>query len=113
MWPRFVELGIGFWLLASPWVLGQASGGLDLHRFVGGAAIIALSLVSHWRPLRRAHLVEIPIAAWILGVAFFTTVHPAPAVVQSDILAALFLLNFAIIPSSANLPPCSWRRFAS
>jgi hypothetical protein len=113
MWPRVVEFVIGVWLMASPLVLAQSSAAdvSQINRLVCGAAIVALSVLSFWRPLRKAHLVEIPIAIWMLGFAYFTSAHPAPALVQSDLLAALFLLNFAIIPSQANLPPVSWRRF--
>ena len=76
-----------------------------------GAAIVFLSALSFWRGTKIAHLAEIPIGLWILGFAYFGSTYPASTVVQSELLAALFLLNFAIIPSQANFPPRSWRDF--
>jgi hypothetical protein len=115
MWPRVVEIAIGAWLSASPWVLsnnGLASA-LHINDLVCGLAIVLLSALSFWPKFGRVHLAEIPIGLWILGFAYFGSSHPAPAVVQSEILSALFLLNFAIIPSQANRPPLSWRGFVT
>jgi len=113
MWPRVVEIVIGLWLLSSPWVLAHnpAESAWHLNGLICGSAIVLLSVLSFWPASKKAHLAEIPIALWVLGFAYFGSMHPAPAVVQSDLLAALFLLNFAVIPSQANLPPNSWRKF--
>ena len=113
MWPRIVEFVLGSWLLGSPWVLAKMPMAefWRSNSFVCGLAIVALSALSFWRPLQKVHLAEILIAGWLIGVAYVTATHPASALVQSDILVGLFLLNFAIIPSEANRPPVSWRTF--
>ena len=113
MWPRVAEIVIGFWLLTSPWVLAQNSavGPWHFNGLICGSAIVLLGGLSFRPGWRKAHLAEIPIGLWIIGFAYFGSTQPAPAVVQSDLLTALFLLNFAIIPSPANLPPGSWREF--
>lgn len=113
MWPRVAEIVIGLWLLTSPWVLVQNSavGAWHINGLICGSAIVVLGGLSFRPGWRKAHLAEIPIGVWILSFAYFGSTHPAPAVVQNDLLTALFLLNFAIIPSQANLPPNSWQRF--
>jgi hypothetical protein len=113
MWPRVAELLIGLWLLTSPWVLGDdsAKNAWHINGLICGLAIVVLSALSFWPAAKRAHLVEIPIGIWVLSFAYFGSTHPASPIVQSDLLAALFLLNFAIIPSQANVPPISWQWF--
>jgi hypothetical protein len=113
MWPRVAEILIGLSLLTSPWVLAYDPpvNTWRLNGLVCGSAIVLLGVLSFWPASNKAHLAEIPIGLWILGFAYFGSAHPAPAVVQHALLAALFLLNFAIIPSQANLPPNSWHQF--
>jgi hypothetical protein len=113
MWPRIAEILIGLWLLTSPWLLAYepAVSAWHINGLVCGSAIVILGVLSFSPRSRKAHLAEIPVGLWILGFAYFGSTHPAPAIVQSDFLTALFLLNFAIIPSQANLPPISWREF--
>ena len=111
MWPRFIEVAIGFWVAVSPWLLSDLRPitAWHMNELIGGISIVAFSGLSFWASLRRAHLAQIPIAIWILGSNYLGSSHPASPLIQSDILAALFLLNFAIIPSQANLPPYSLR----
>jgi hypothetical protein len=114
MWPRLAEIVIGLWLLTTPWILSEEPQlrAPQISDCLCGAAIVLLSLISFWPVWRKAHLAEIPIGLWVLGFAYLRSTHPAPAVIQSELLAALFLLNFAIIPSPANLPPLSWRNLS-
>ena len=109
MWPRVAEIVIGLWLIASPWMLDDGASSARINVLICGSAVVLLSGLSFWPAMRRAHLGEIPIGVWLLGFAYFGSTHPAPPLVQSEILAALFVLNFAIIPSQTNLPPRSWQ----
>lgn len=113
MWPRVAEIAIGLWLVSSRWVLApdMPVSAWPINSFTFGSAIVLLSVFSFWPAWKRAHLAEIPIGILLLALAYFGSTYPASAVVQSDLLAVLFLLNFAIIPSQANLPPDSWREF--
>jgi hypothetical protein len=115
MWPRIAELVIAAWLAASPFVLPQdephALGGLPWLSDVVCAALIATcALLSFTRSLAWLHLGELPIAAWLLGYGFLASPATLP-VLQNDILMALVLPMFAIIPNRATLPPRSWREF--
>jgi hypothetical protein len=111
MWPRVAEILMGIWLLTSPWVLARNPdvNGWLINGLACGSAIVVLSALSFWSRSSKAHLAEIPVGLWILGFSYFSSAHPAPPIAESGFLTALFLLNFAIIPSHANLPPISWR----
>jgi hypothetical protein len=112
MWPRIAEILIGIWLIASNLLFDVGdSSAAQLNRAVCGSIIILLSLMSFWPALPRAHLAELAVGAWLAGFAYWSATFPPTATIQSDLLAALLLVNFAVIPSPATLPPRSWREF--
>jgi hypothetical protein len=113
MWPRIVEIVIGLWVAASPLVFGHDPNHrlLWANDLVCGLAIISLAVVSFWQPLRRAHLGQLLVAGWMIGVGFFAAPPPTPVALQNEILVGMVLAMFAIIPSEANQPPRSWREF--
>lgn len=110
MWPRLCEIVIGLWVAASPWVLPAGSGPqwVAINEAVSGAACVLIAIVSCLRPREWWHLLQIPLALWIVAAAYFTSPVPATATAQSDLLAAFFLVNFAIIPTRATEPPPGW-----
>jgi hypothetical protein len=110
MWPRVAEIAIGGWLIASLFVFEPDSipASWRVNNLACGALIMALAAISFWPPMSRAHLAEIAIGLWLLGFAFASPAMPSPPIVQNAILVALVLLNFAIVPSHASLPPNSW-----
>lgn len=78
MWARQLELTLGLWLLVSPFVFGHAgdtaSWATDL---LCGYAVAILSLLPRWTALRRAHLLNVPIACWLVVTGALRA--PAPA----------------------------------
>jgi hypothetical protein len=114
MWPRVVEILIGTWLVASPAVLESTDwGGWQINDLVCGCIVFLLGCLSFLPATRYAHLGAIFVGAWMLGFAYVSSPYPAPAAAQNDVLVALFLMNFAVIPNQANLPPRSWREFVN
>jgi hypothetical protein len=112
MWPRLVEIVIGVWLVASPWVLPPPHDfASTIAAVLGGAEIILLGWLSYLPSLRKVHLVEIIIAVWLLAVAYTSALPPNAPVIASHILTAFVLMNFAIIPTQANRPPRAWEEF--
>lgn len=111
MWPRAVEFMLGLWLLLSPFIFRHAPGAYALWAtdLVCAAAILTLSSLSCWKKLRRAHLLELVVAAWLVLFAYFHGGSPAAPGYQNEILVGLVLLLFAIIPTEANQPPVAWR----
>jgi hypothetical protein len=117
MWPRLAELAIAAWLAASPFVFSRgevsAAGAMPwLSDMVCAALIASCALLSFTRPLAWLHLAELAVAAWLLGYGFLASPEPLPAL-QNDILVAMVLPMFAIIPNRAMLPPRSWREYST
>lgn len=110
MWPRFAEIILGFWLVASPKVLPSGPDPATWRAATFGTAIVMFAAISFWPRLRGAHLAEIGVGLGLLSLAFASSLPTSPAV-QNEILVALVLLNFAIIPTHANSPPRSWVAF--
>ena len=110
-WPRYCEMLLGLWLLVAPWILNY--GDSDIFRTVNIAAataILLLDIVSVTLYKRYAYLAVLGIAVGLLAHAFFA-MPPEAAGTQNNIVVALLLLMFAILPTEATLPPPSWREF--
>ena len=69
-----MELSLGLWLWMSPFTLRHEASHPFLwgHDLTIGSVIIALALISHWRPLQRAYLAELPIALWLMGIGWWS-----------------------------------------
>ena len=110
-WPRYCEMLLGLWLLAAPWVLNY--GGSDTVRTVNitaGIGILVLDILSVTLYKRYAYLAVLGVALGLLVHAYLA-MPPEGAGTQNNIIVALLLLMFAILPTEATLPPPSWREF--
>ncbi len=108
MWARDAEVALAAWLALGPFVLapaGRAHGPLALD-LACGALIALLALASYARPLRRAHLGELPVAMWLVAQGWSEGATPAA---QSRVIVGLLVATLAIVPSRANEPPDGWR----
>ena len=113
MWARITELVLGAWLAISPYVVGYdpALEGLWIATWAA-SALVVVSAAASWHPrLRRAHLLELGVAAWLLALAFLQPESPPPLPYQNLACVALLLIIFAIIPSHASRPPRGWTEF--
>lgn len=111
MWPRVVELMLGVWLTIAGLVF-RGTPAIENYAWVdatAGSLVILLSLVSFWRPLRRAHLGTLGVAVVLACYGYFSAPRPGPPAAQNEIATGLLLLLFAIIPSEASRPPDAWR----
>ena len=111
MWPRVVEVMMGLWLAASPFIFRHPPDqeALWVRDFLCALAVISLGLLSFWRRARRAHLGILAVGAYLVLAAFLSDASPPPAALQNDLLVGVVLLMLAILPSEASLPPRSWR----
>jgi hypothetical protein len=112
MWARVIELMLGVWLVLSPLIFRETAGVGNFWNtdVSAGSAVILLSLLSFWRPLRKSHLVTGVIALWLILSAWFAAARPGPPAAQNEIVVGLLLLMLAIVPTDASLPPEPWRR---
>lgn len=111
MWPRVVELMTGLWLCMSPLIFRRTEA---IDQFVAvdlsvGAAVVALSLLSFWSLTARAHLLTAVLAVGLGGLAYAGWERPGPPAAQNELVVALILLLFGIIPNDCNQPPDTWR----
>lgn len=113
MWARVVEVMFGCWLAVSPFIFGHPDDvpALWWNDFLCATAIIALALLSYYRPLQYAHLALIAVGLWLVGFGYVNSTPPAAPAYQNEIFVGLFLLMFAIIPNEASQPPAAWREF--
>ena len=110
-WPRYSEMVLGLWLIVAPWILNY--GDLSVFRPVNIAAatgILVLDILSITLYKRYAYLAVLGIALGLLVHAYFA-LPPEVAGTENNIIVALLLLMFAILPTEATLPPPSWRTF--
>jgi hypothetical protein len=113
MWGRVVELMLGLWLVLSPFIFGHEilHPALWKNDFACGVAMVLLALLSFWHALRHVHLLNLLVAAWLIGFGYIYGGYPSPPGAQNNILLGLILLLFAVIPNEANQPPLPWRHY--
>lgn len=111
MWPRTIELMLGLWLVLSPWIFRH----WETHRTLSwvviatGALMVVVACASFWHPLRRIHLVLLPVALGLAAYGYFGFAHPTPPGAQNALLVGLVLILIAIIPPRPSAPPEPWR----
>lgn len=111
MWARWLEILLGGWLVASPWVFGEAEGSrFELISVLPGCVVILLAAASFVQRARRAHLAIGAVAIWLGATAYFGFERPGPPAAQNQITLALLLLTMFAIPNQASAPPEPWRR---
>ena len=111
MWARHLELCLGLWLALSPFLFGHSPEARSLWAtdLVCAAAVVAFSLLAHWKRLRWIYLLELVVAAWLIAFGRLFALSFAPAAAQNQILVGLLIAMLAIVPNEASLPPRGWR----
>jgi hypothetical protein len=110
MWPRVVEVMMGCWLAASPFIFRHPGDqeAFWIRDLLCALAVVFLALLSFWRRARRAYLGILAVGAYLVLTGFLSAVNPLPAALQNDLVVGIILLMLAILPSEANSPPRSW-----
>ena len=113
MWPRYIEVMLGLWLLVSPFVFRYEGEwvGLWANDFLCGALIVAIALSTHWTPLRRLHVLELVIALWLIGFGWANGRGSELGLYHNYIVTGLLVAMHAIIPTASSSPPPAWQRF--
>jgi len=113
MWARGIELLLAGWLAASPLIFQHAPEALLLWvtDLLCAVSMASFSLLSFRPALEKAHLLNLVVAAWLLGVGAFTVPSPPPPALQNEVVIGLLLLMLAIVPSHASHPPRAWQEF--
>ena len=112
MWPRAVEMMLGAGLALTPFIFLHDSGTAEVWANALFCALLILlaSGLSFWKRTRRAHLLNIAVALWLVGYGYVMAGAPPQPVFQASMITGLVLGLFAFIPPDANQPPLSWRK---
>ena len=112
MWARVVEIMLGFWLMASPFIFrfAETERGNLLNDLLCGLTVIVLGCLSFGSGTKWAHFLVLFVAVWLIVFGYLAG-HPAPPSAQNQIIVGLLLGMFAIIPNRANEMPKAWQKF--
>jgi peptidoglycan/LPS O-acetylase OafA/YrhL len=112
MWARVVEIMLGFWLLASPFIFrfGGTHDGNLTNDLLCGLLIVIFGFLSFWNRTAPAHFLILLVAGWLIIFGYLAG-HPAPPSAQNQIIVGLLLVMFAIIPNNADEMPEAWQKF--
>ncbi|MCG6158153.1 SPW repeat domain-containing protein [Rubinisphaera margarita] len=116
MWARIIEFMLGWWMIASPFIFRHPfdQSAWWWNDLLCGLALIVIPMLCYWPPLRRAHLLLIGLAVWMMGFGYFSagSIDPpeviSPPALQNNLIIGFLLLMFAVIPSQASTPSRAW-----
>lgn len=113
MWARVLEFAVACWLALSPFIFRYAEKGYGslVNDLVCACLVMTFAFLSFWDPLKRMHLLIIPVSLWLIGLAFLQEAAPPPAPYQNYVVTGALLLVLAIVPSRASVPPGAWADF--
>jgi hypothetical protein len=105
MLSRILEIGLGIWLLVSPWALGALNDDrlLTANLVCGGLAIL-LALLSFLRPLNGAHYLTLGVGLFLVLFGYLSGGFPSAAPYQNQVLVGIALMFLAIIGNRAGEP---------
>lgn len=113
MWARILELILGGWLMASPWVMDYppTATAWRFATFDAGIGVVVFAVLS-WVPrLSFMHVAHLLVGAGLAATAFVGPPQPAPPPVQNHLIVALILMILALVPTRSSFPPAAWREF--
>ena len=101
------------WLAISPFIFRHPDDATELwwNDWICALLIGGFALASFVDQTRRAHLLELLVAAWLIGYGWVTAsgIHDAPR--QNWMVLGLLILMLAIIPSDCVKPPVGWQEW--
>ena len=94
MFPRFLNIAIGVWLMASPAVLGYVATPAEVSQRIVGPFIATFAAVAIWEGTRSVRLWNRGPALWLLAAPLLLP-HTTPAAVNSLLCGlAILLITF-------------------
>ena len=113
MWARILEFMLACWLAASPFILRYPPEETFFWTSDLACATLAalFALLSFWRPLRKIHLLNLAVAAWLWGLGYIGFPDLAPPPQENSVAVGLLLLMLSLIPCHSHLPSPSWWKF--
>ncbi len=100
MWPRFVNVAIGIWLLGAPAVLGYGGIAADVDR-TAGPAVAAVAAVAVTQATRSIRWLNLPIGLWLLAAPLILD-YPSVAAINSAV-SGLLIAGLSLVPGKISL----------
>lgn len=113
MWARVIEFMIACWLSMSPFIFRYTTGHLFFWKsdFISAILIATFSLLSFWFPLRKLHLLNIGVAFWLMGLAYYNFPEMPIPPEENSMCVGFLIAMLAIVPCHSHMPPISWQKF--
>lgn len=111
MWARVIECMLAFWLALSPHIFFHEADFLWKNDLTCAAFVLLFSLFSFHPKWPRAHLGNLFIAFWLIGLGFTSNEIPLPRALENHVIMGLILLIFAFVPTHSERPSSSWENF--
>ena len=96
LWAHFLNLGLGFWLISSPPILGYAPGPMMVSDIASGVLVVLFSLLSLSRHMVWARFANAAVGAWLLfaPLAFWA---PTAAGYLNDTLVGALVIGLSLV----------------
>ncbi|MEX2353978.1 MAG: vitamin K epoxide reductase family protein, partial [Gammaproteobacteria bacterium] len=96
LWAHFLTIGLGFWLISSPFTLGYESVALTASDVIAGALVVFTGLLSlSWR-LGMARWATAAVGLWVLFAPLLFWSPTAASYLNGTLVGAL-LMGFAVL----------------
>lgn len=108
-WPLLVQVALGIWLMASPYVVGDPGTAAANNSVLAGALVITVTAVALAEVTRAARFLNVPLAVWI-GAAPWLLGAPTPAAINATAIA-LVLVATSLPTGAVRERYGTWQRF--
>lgn len=95
-WQDWVNLVLGLWLFASPWVLGYADTTAAWNAYALGAAIVVFAAIAANAPHAWEEVVNALLGVWLVISPFVLGFSDARTVTYHTIIMGLLVAGFAV-----------------
>jgi hypothetical protein len=81
MWPQFLNMALGLWLMAAPAVLGYGPPGSHSDHIVG-PLVVTFACIALWEATRPMRWVCLPLGVWLVAAPWVLG-HPVAGQISS------------------------------
>jgi uncharacterized membrane protein YdjX (TVP38/TMEM64 family) len=90
MWPRFINMLIGLWLMSSPGLLNYDSAATDNGHIIG-PILATFSAIAIWEATRNVRIWNYPLGVWLLLAPWILDYTYLTAIL-SDMIAGVIII---------------------
>jgi len=97
-WLAWVNVLLGVWLIASPWLLAVATGDwpADWNSWSVGAVVLALAFFAMYKPAVWADAVAAMLGAWLILSPWVLGLASASTSARNAVIVGLLVIGYAL-----------------